>query len=546
MHTKLSAVRAWFSLLLWGISSMVLRHRLLVVFPLFAAIIAVSAYAAPRATRGQLAGAVEGPVATQTTVYLGRDATAVLQPNAILDTTQTPPVLKQGSVLLQADGMTAVQAGDLLVQGWHGGFVVSMQGNIVSIAAVTSPVLVGYKDARTLVPVQMQWRGAVLDAKAPWRSTRVMKPLPTDYVQEQMVIIEEMQTPPSVASLQSSFLPMIDSFLDFFRLPAAITRASEQRSERAASSIVAAVRHGERADVLSLLEEGAWAGMLSSPAGQRVLPSLLPEAAKQGFAQWFATVTLDDDDRLLLASIHPLLRDHAWVAGPDRTLSTGNAVLRMISLPFSDTATEGASDLVIERWGQSLGSTLRSAQKPPVVAAEILRSVTVALDRCQKLGYPRRAQRYAASALQAIAPWKGELAGTVGAIIDHMEAIRKAPLPDAATLGASVLAQAAASSAAASSAPAPVLLSAEELQARTRELLEEAGALFTVQTVIEPIEKRNAVRVTGVAIPTASGDQMVAFSYDLDRGVVFDITKDGQPLPYDVPLAGYLEWVKGE
>ncbi len=526
--------------------TMLRRHRLLVVLPVFMVVLALS-------VRGsQLGGSLMtenvqgrplGPFSHATQVMVA-DFQAILAPGAIIDQqVDQLPRLTEGSLLVQSNGLIELDAGNFSVLGLSGGFSISIQKDTVTIAALTTPVLVADGAARMLIPVRSQWKSHGLasykDALDTWLQARALKSLPVSYIEDQIALLKTL---PSISSaLHSSADDRLTTMLHFLRLPSSRMRAENQESVAEVSSLLERLQSGHKDDVLSLVQRGAVAGLLASSPAKPLLPVLLEHAAEQGMTAWFLPAFLSDEDRLLLASVHPQLSANAWTVETDVTVTTEGTLLRILMLPASDILPTGGSDLAIERWGETLKAFLHDQKDPQSLLTHLLPALETSIAHTDTLGYPLRAKHYAGAAIAATSKWHEHLSSEAKKALSDLEALDRRPQPPMESVPASSSAQSSSIASAAQSSVA--LLSDDDLRARTQVALEEAGALFTSRTEIIPIEGRNAVHISNIAFATAKGDLLVEFSYDVDRGIVFNVIQDGVPLPYDVPLAGYIEWL---
>src|SRR5665213_937274 len=49
------------------------------------------------------------------------------------------PFLRSGTVMMSGKGTTAVHAGDAMLEGWNGSYQVTVEGNSLTVAALTTP-----------------------------------------------------------------------------------------------------------------------------------------------------------------------------------------------------------------------------------------------------------------------------------------------------------------------------------------------------------------------------------------------------------------------
>ncbi len=75
------------------------------------------------------------------------------------------------------------------------------------------------------------------------------------------------------------------------------------------------------------------------------------------------------------------------------------------------------------------------------------------------------------------------------------------------------------------------------LKAMARDMLEEAGVLFTADTHVTILSTPGLVQVEGVFLPTSQGDKAAMFILNVENGIASDITIDDMLLPNAVPLS---------
>ncbi|MFA7682478.1 MAG: hypothetical protein WCX61_05630, partial [Candidatus Peribacteraceae bacterium] len=95
---------------------------------------------------------------------------------------------------------------------------------------------------------------------------------------------------------------------------------------------------------------------------------------------------------------------------------------------------------------------------------------------------------------------------------------------------------------AASSTPEQVF-SPDVVQQSAEELLQNAGAVFTVQTVVTP-EPSGFAHITNIVFATAEGDTMVDFTLDTVTGTASHIALRGEVLPYRLSLERLVAWLR--
>jgi len=74
--------------------------------------------------------------------------------------------------------------------------------------------------------------------------------------------------------------------------------------------------------------------------------------------------------------------------------------------------------------------------------------------------------------------------------------------------------------------------------------LEQAGALFSLQTKIEPKEDGQSVQVRDILFSSSKGDLLYMFDVDIRSLQVSSIVQNGKLLPYPMAMDAFLQWVR--
>ncbi len=240
------------------------KHRWLVAAPLFALCFVVSMSDALFPVTAAV---------TSNAIYKTDSTT-------ILDTT-SGAVLREGTVMVSSEEWTTLTAGSLQLSGWNGGFQVSVQQGVVTVAALTTPVLMSDGTRTALVPAFMQWKGTDLTTYEP----QSVQSLPSFYV------AEILRTLPASMSIDASALPAFIEKPDHFLVAAFHPLARDH------ARVLTAPALGD--DVIRLL-------LLLTPVADTLSGGLNPLALAQWQDSWVQTVqTRNGKD--LFATALPLL-----------------------------------------------------------------------------------------------------------------------------------------------------------------------------------------------------------------------------------------------
>lgn len=466
------------------------RHRLFLAAPVFALCLAWSFVSG-------ITQASHPPLADLpgTTLRIDEEEHIVRVPGGIIRLTQDSdfritdngPELVRGSLLAVADGRLAITVGDADVSGWAGGFHLTVFGDRISIAALTTPVRIDRKGATTIVPPRTQ---------VPSLFQASIVPVPQHFLREQLPAIARLTDllPPSPLPLDSSPPSFVASVL---RLPAA-----RERADKAAG-------------------RGTDCGLH------------LVTAASDGKASDLLRPCLEQAEDWMLLSFHLAVRNAVWSLPVPASASIEDRISRIELLPISDRGPNAVPEQVVEWWAEDAAQILSDASGS--VLSDRLPVIAEHIAHLSRAGYPDRAKRYA---LHLLALREDGLLPT-GSVVPMlqsvlMDAVPRLTLPSV-SLSASV------SVPAAESAPS---MDADHLLADADRALRTAGFMFTGRTHLEP--EGAAVAVRDIVLGTPKGHQILQFSYNPVTDTVSRIGIDGKILPYNLPLARYVKWLRGE
>ncbi len=467
----------------------------------------------------------------------------VLEPGTVLDT-QTGASLQAGTALVHSFGLSSTKAADFILEGWNGGYQVTVSGKTVTVAALSTPVLVSDGTHQTLIPALMQWKGETLASASSdmssWYAPRRVLPLPPDFSHDRLLVLSGLVTKTSEKTAPSaSLLPA--TFGQLLRFSAAKDRAeTELRREK-----IATLRHALLSDVSmvdTLLLSSDMQDSLLSPEGQSAMPEILSAALLQGKGDLFLPFFVSAPNQLLLAVFHPLTRDHAWMTPQTTALTEDEHRSLLLLTPLSDTAPDMLATLAMEEWQAKWSSFVQTASGAKVFASA-LPLLRTQIDRLDTLQYPARADNYTTALLKIAEPIEKKLTPEIRHQLEDLRILRaerrlSAPLQEV------IVASSAASSvsSAASSSSKHAVLSDNELVSQTEIFLQEAGFMSTSQTTFTPVD--GVVQVSNIVFGTLKGDTTLRFLFDPVTLTVSGIEQNGQILPYDIPLSGFTEWLK--
>ena len=414
------------------------------------------------------------------------------------------------SQLFTTEGPLTLTWGDTRVTGWAGSFHLTGD-DVLTVSAITTPVLVERGDARMLVPVTMQWRvpeyfPSIDDADLElWIALRAFLPLPESFLMEQLTLAADQQ--PSAQGAANS----LDDALrngDAAMAQTLLREEQEMTVERRARLLGVAVLH----DV---------------PLETTLLPDLL------------------HDERLrMLSAIHPALEGAHWLLDNAVDDSDEDRLLRLWMLPIADRGANAFAAPTVGRWGEALSGMLYEQEDPSQRAKAFLGIARGVAALHSASGHPERARSYGDAFYAALKPfealfteeesaWLGDLreseAYLIEPVLDSPEPEPKSepepkPKPSAPP-----------------TPPAPAM-NPDDAVARARQDLSFAGVMFTSDTAFKA--NGTAVAVANAVLATPAGDRFYNFTYDVAARSVGNIADDGAAYPYALPLERFIEWVR--
>src|SRR3989338_5007054 len=427
------------------------RHRLLIALPLVAVVVAFSV----REAWGdaQPAAIVSGQVIIQRQqeLFAARAAhipfhvdtgiAGTLSASASVEATEEGIVLADGNAFIAHRGVFIVDTPNAKLYGWNGGMDVTVQNGKLTVAALTTPVLVRDDGRQFLVPLGVQWTGSDVPGEDPVWLAGLFKPLPDQYRRDRLQLLNAL-------------------FSD-----------------------------DTQSDLAALTQPDAW----------------------------------------LVASCHPLLREHAWTAMPDGLADHANILTAVTAFPWCDMLPEAALPLSRERWAEQFSAVLLKNDEVPLFLSGLLPDMRSALERFSRDGYPLRRNAYADSVVSLIQPYGELLSAEMQRAVQDIMHAKPPPLAPVSDVQESSMASSSASSSMSSSRDADADI------AVTIRTLESIGGMRTRATAFRATED-GAVRVTELILPTPSGDLPFTFTYDVENAMVRDIWRENQELPYALNL----------
>jgi len=454
-------------------------------------------------------------------------------------------VLEEGSVLLFGKGQVALSFGEIgTLLGITGGFHATKHGDSVTVAAITTPVLLTAPNGQVLVPTGMQWRGTRADL-APLSegfssrsAARSLTEIPSNFFAEQLKKLREPEDAEvDVLPPVTDVLPLQPETEDLLRFSAARERAVAEWQDATIGYLRGLLERGAFAEAEQYLSRAEAKELFADARMRSFIPALLGSARSVSSLPLSLFTHLASEEALLtVASIHPRYHAYVWTGGDTFSSSREAVLLRLLQLPASDRWSDAVPAFVVNTW-QDAAKTFFSAEEDQKSALlffteSVLSVITAAEDR----GQPERALRYEEALRSILSSFESEASSAALALIedhDTGEVTAIVPSPEAAVAIPK------------ESIPAeiPWELSPEQTIAEAKALLLKAGALMSIRTTITDAGLP-LLNVQNIIFPMKQGD--VPFSFDLDMGKqeIKNIVSGDSSFPFALSVENFAVWVR--
>ncbi|MDP7646196.1 MAG: hypothetical protein QF400_03465, partial [Candidatus Peribacteraceae bacterium] len=225
---------------------------------------------------------------------------------------------------------------------------------------------------------------------------------------------------------------------------------------------------------------------------------------------------------------HPAYQRTAW-ALERPALSQEEQLVDLISFPQSDILQEAAPSAVLNRWLEDTKSVVEFVDDDEELINEILKLIMESIDSFKQYGYPQREKNYSRVLIQ--------IANEYGKSITVPE-IKEEEVPAESVEDTEPSRSEPVSAELSTSSPEPEL-TPDQVKAQAYQILRDFGALFTVNTSIEPVSSETA-KVNGVIF----GNEVRNFTLNVINSEVSDVEYQGKILPYSLGIDKYVEWVE--
>ncbi|MDD3896700.1 MAG: hypothetical protein PHU04_02530 [Candidatus Peribacteraceae bacterium] len=529
------------------------RHFLAAPLFLFAILLPVSLSALPGSLLGSSAALEQErpvPSLSGTSVQSMPDGVQVLLfEDAVLDTASTVLAVREGSILVSAEGIARVSVSSSMEAiAFNGLFHVSRYGDRVTVAALTSPVLLSQNGRKMLIPAGRLWRsgGMVLPSLAGglelWIGARSTDAVPRSFLRDQLRS-SALLPPASDAWLPPSRVraPLLTSSA-VPRFPAAAQRFLQEQEEIALGLLRHAVEERDGFAVGRLLQQPEYGEVFAADRAQRAILLFLSRSAEfSPVALPLLTHLSATSDLWLLFSIHPRVNTAAW-ALIEPELSKEDELLCWMTLPEADFQPVAFDDVILRRWIERLSAYSDLLEDSQAFLSLFIRHTDAAVARMDASHYPERAERLIAAVHDFVQPFLPMLPQQSQDTVRGWEQRGKVPLLSV-TFGeeAQPASSAQTREHAPQQSPQPASVPSEQVEAQAKALLADAGALFTLRTQVAHAGG-SLVQVRGLVFSTSLRDRVFDFLLDTERGEVRGISEGVQAYPYALPFQQFVAW----
>ncbi len=465
--------------------------------------------------------------------------------------------LQDGVMIAASQGVIPVQVDKVRLLGFHGGMLVTKNGQKFSVMTLTAPVLLSRGDFRMIIPqgMQVDWTSSdeipstfqmehLLDAKR-----RIHSPLRAvlEAERDRLAALPQGSLP---LFPPSSALPSISQLL---MLPGSSQRMDRETDRSQLAALQVALIAGDKS-ANQILAEDRMRLQLSSPhLPDAVLPILLANAERIPSAAHKLMGYLQNPDLWLLLSFHDQYRRAAWADAGPITMPLIPRQQRWMELPLCDNG-QPIPARMIEQWGSEVATYVQSLPEPHEFVLSLLRLLRDERAFVEEQGYPERLRRYAKAIQTIVGPVAPGLTAEGQSLyaqwlgIDDIPPYADPPPPPDADFpefsSSSLPSQPSSPSDSISSSSKPVLLfDSPATEAHARQMLLDAGAVITLTTDVHA-EAPTRVRVTNLLVASDAGDSPFDIVFNPESRQVTDIHRAGQLLPYPLELGAFVEWAK--
>lgn len=521
-------------------------HRHFVAAPLLPVFLAVSLFLS--GTHAPVASIQNSPGEASEIVRHPSGTVAVIDPGSLIDFSADVPELREGALRIAGKGIVRLKAGSAKLLGLNGGFHAVKHEEIVTISALSTPVLVSYDKHSVLIPVGKQWRGdpaqlpGLASGVRAWKDARSPQALPTAFLEAEHALLLTLSSElslhlPGVRS-HEPLSPLQPSLL---RFAAANKRAGKKWAQNMLGHVRFLVEQGKTADIDQLLQDPDAAPAFEPSAKlEQAAASLLSLTSEAPIRLALMPLLESCETCMTVAAAHPALQSTFWALPPSLGSNEETNLTRLLALPTTDVLAEGIPGFAVERWQVQVQEYFQKKVAPYPLLNVIALDIAAQIDAFEAKGYPERARRYL-TALLALTNGKEEHLSSE--LLRALERLKKLTTVQIHKNVEEETHAAASVPDATLPFPTTVAYVPEEVRSRATTMLKQAGALFSLKTKVSATDATHA-HVEDILFPTLQGDLLFAFDVNLATGEVESILHDGQLLPFPMPLDRFVSWLQ--
>ena len=329
----------------------------------------------------------------------------------IATTTEIPELL-YGSTYVMSEGISHMDVGSMRLMSFHGTYFVSHYDGVVSIAAISSPVLVQQGNQRVLIPVRYQWRfskqylKSISSSTEEWLADRTIERIPAVFMEtaHRNMAKHESQV---LASL-----PPALSEVSLFHAPSFLLLPSAKEARRIAlqKDTLGVLRFYLETNNLQgmqkLLADSDAIEKLSTQHGLQMSSVMLTQAGETSVtALALSEFLTQDPDTWLLMSVHPQYRALAWI-GQIPALTRERQMLTWLRLPESNILERAHGPLIMRRWKYTVSRPLSLMAAPHKLFGVLLSEWNNVVGQLDRQGYPERMLRLRNATVSLAEPYR--------------------------------------------------------------------------------------------------------------------------------------------
>lgn len=514
-------------------------HRHSVILPLLALSILGTGFAAHFSPSIQ---AVSAPLLShgQTLLVHPSGVQGILLEGARIDETESVPELLEGSALITSHAPIELRAGAFRVQSLGGGYHITKSGNGITVAALTAPVLLTKGALRAVVPAGMQWKisGESLpfwkEGAQAWMDARAVRPLPKRFRDEQRELLQTILVKNALPEARVQ-IPLKHE-AGVAELPEAGNRRAAEWSESVLGVLRSRVESDDVLTVQELLLRPDLAEAFSTPRARAVTAALLfSENLSVAMQQRLLPVLLSERDLWLLLSLHPSVSTVTWTL-PAPAHDGETAALRLLLFPYADRSDAAGHASAWSRWQEELLASVQASADSASIGSELIVRLGALAESREEGGYPARARLIAATlfTLSKNIPSVSPKARETLSALERLDRVESGALEETAPASSANIEPVAAPAA---------LFDALLVESQARAMLRSAGAAFSLETRVIPLNPHSAL-VEKIVFAGNGRDRTLDFTLDIARGEISRIREKGEEYAYALPIAAFTEWIR--